>query len=119
MDKVDRYRHIIQQVIEDSATLLSQGNQIAILPVCDHTHGQYLLISDGWHHSGREHDMVFHARLNGDKLFIEDDRAEESITGFLIEAGVDKNDIEFAWESRRRPENRSSRLPKNLEAIAA
>ena len=120
MDKVDRYRQILQQVMEETATMLSQGNEVAILPVCDSVHDQYLMISLGWHKIGRrEHAIVFHSQLCGGRVLIETDRVEESVTSFLIEAGIDENDIEFAWNRSRRSESRTAALPENTEAIAA
>lgn len=105
MDKVDRYRQSIQQVIEETATMLSEGNCIAILPVCDPVHDEYLLISLGWHHAGREHDIVFHAQLRDGKVIVLDDRTEEGIATFLIEAGIEENDIELPWSSRKQADN--------------
>lgn len=120
MDKVDLYRQILQQVMENTATMLSQGNEVAILPVCDSVHGQYLLISLGWQKIGRrEHGIVFHAQLRNNQIFIETDRTEEGVAPLLIESGVEEGDIELAWASRKRSETRSSGLPDHLEAIAA
>ena len=120
MDKVNRYRQILQKVMEETAAMLSEGNEVAILPVCDSIHDQYLMISLGWHKIGRrEHAIVFHAQLRGDRVLIETDRVEESATSYLIEAGIDRNDIEFAWNRNRRSESRPAVLPENLEAIAA
>ncbi|MDX2043649.1 MAG: element excision factor XisI family protein [Acidobacteriota bacterium] len=120
MDKVARYRQILQQVMVDTAAMLSQGNEVAILPVCDAAHDQYLMVSLGWHKIGRrEHALVFHAQLHGDTVLVETDRVEESVTSSLIEAGIDRNDIEYAWNRSRQPENRPMVLPNNLEAMAA
>ncbi|MGH9800759.1 MAG: element excision factor XisI family protein, partial [Blastocatellia bacterium] len=66
-----------------------------------------------------EHAIVFHAQLRGDRILIETDGTEEGIATFLTEAGIEDDDIELAWASRRRYENRSSGLSENLEAIAA
>ncbi len=108
MDKVERYRQIIQRVIEETAALLSEGNRISILPVCDPVHDQYLLISDGWHHEGREHDIVFHAQLRDGRFLIEDDRTEEGIATLLREAGIDDADIELAWARHRHADHQAS-----------
>jgi len=99
MDKVDRYRQIIQRVIEETAVMLSQGNQVTILPVCDPVHDQYLLISLGRQNKRREHAIVFHAQLRNGQFFIEDDRTEEGIGNILIESGVSEEDINLAWAS--------------------
>ncbi len=105
MGKVERYRQSIQRVIEEMATMLSEGNRITILPVSDPVHDEYLLISLGWHHEGREHDIVFHAQFRNGKVLILDDRTEEGIARFLIEAGIEESDIELAWASRRSTDN--------------
>lgn len=107
MDKVDKYRQIIQQVIEGAAAALSQGNQVTILPVCDPVHDQYLLISLGRQNNRREHDIVFHAQLRGGKFLIEDDRTEEGIGNLLLKAGVEDYDIELAWARQRHAEDRT------------
>ncbi|MBL8186487.1 MAG: XisI protein [Acidobacteria bacterium] len=120
MDKIARYRSILQNVIESTATLLSQGNQVAILPACDTRNDQYLMISLGWHKTGhREHAIVFHARLSEGKLLVEIDLTEEGVSPLLIEAGVDEFDIEYSWNRNRSSESRPSSSPEHLEAVAA
>lgn len=97
MDKMTRYRQIIQQVLEDYAHLMSTGNPVRILPVCDSSHDQYLVVSLGWQNKRREHAIVFHAQLRDGKFFIEDDRTEEGIANLLSQAGVEEDDIMLAW----------------------
>lgn len=99
MDKIARYRQIIQQVIDEMATTLSQGNRVSILPVCDPVHDQYLMISLGQQNNRREHAIVFHAQLRGGKFLIESDGTEEGIASLLIAAGVPKEDIKLSWAS--------------------
>jgi hypothetical protein len=120
MDKVVRYRQILRKVIESTAALLSQGNQVTILPVCDTDNDQYLMISLGWHKTGhREHAIVFHARICDGKILFEIDLTEEGVATLLIKDGIDENDIEFAWNRSRRSESHSAASPENTEAIAA
>jgi hypothetical protein len=97
MDKVTRYRQIIQQVLENYAQAMSCGNQVQILPVCDTRHDQYLLVSLGWSNKRREHAIVFHAQLRNGQFLIEDDRTEEGFSNRLLTAGVAEEDIELAW----------------------
>ncbi|MDQ3009472.1 MAG: XisI protein [Acidobacteriota bacterium] len=108
MNRASRYREVIQQVIEESAATLSQGNDVAILPVRDPTHGQYLLISLGWYQRHHEHAIVFHAQLRGTRILIEMDGTEEGIANFLVEAGIEDTDIELAWARHRHAENQAS-----------
>jgi hypothetical protein len=102
MDKITRYRRILQQVLEATAHELSQGNQAAILPACDPVNDQYLLITLGWINDRREHDICFHARLLGDQVRLEVDLTEEGLTGALIEAGIAAADIDYHWATRPR-----------------
>jgi len=97
MDKITRYRQIVQQVLEDYARLMSTGNSVRILPVCDSSRDHYLLVSLGWQNKRREHAIVFHAQLRGSEFFVEDDRTEEGIANLLLQAGVEEDDIRLAW----------------------
>jgi hypothetical protein len=97
MGKVVRYRQIIQRVLEDYAHLMSTGNSVQILPVCDPNRDQYLLVSLGWQNKRREHAIVFHARLCDGIFLIEDDRTEEGVANLLLQAGIEEDDIRLAW----------------------
>lgn len=105
MDKVSRYRQIIQQVLEDYAQRMSQGSRVKLLPVCDSIHDQYLLVSLGWQNGRREHAIVFHAQLRQGQLVLEDDRTEEGIGNLLAESGVDPGDIKPSWAGRSHAED--------------
>lgn len=102
MDKVTRYRQIIQQVLEDYAQTMSRGNQVQILPVCDTRHDQYLLVSLGWINKRREHAIVFHAQLGNGQFLIADDRTEAGIGNLLLASGVAEGDVQMAWDASQR-----------------
>ncbi len=102
MDQVNQYQQIIQQVLEEYAQRMSM-EQIKLLPVCDHIHGQYLLITLGWINQHHEHDICFHAQLLGQTVKIEVDLTEVGIANELIEAGIPATDIQAAWISRPQP----------------
>ena len=104
MDKVARYRQIIQQVLEQQARELSRGNQVKIIPVCDPQHDQYLLVSLGWSNNRREHAIVFHAQLHNGQVLIEDDRTEEGLSNELIAGGIQESDIQLSWLNAYRPQ---------------
>jgi hypothetical protein len=100
MDKVTRYREIVQQVLESYAGQMSAGSPIHIIPVCDTTHDQYLLVSLGRQNNRREHAIVSHARLVPGRFIIEDDRTEVGIGDLLVKAGVDPAHIQASWAGR-------------------
>ena len=97
MDKMTRYRQLIQQVLESYALAMSRGNQVQLLPVCDMARDQYLLVSLGWSNKRREHAIVFHAQLQDGEILLEDDRTETGLSDELIQAGVSAEDIRPMW----------------------
>jgi hypothetical protein len=101
MDKVERYRQILQKVLEDFANWLSPGSPIKLLPVCDVIHDEYLLISLGKENNRREHSIVFHAQLREGVIRIEADWTEEGLSDDLIAAGVDEKDLCWSWASHK------------------
>ncbi len=100
LDKTGNYRHILQQVIERHARLTASDREIESIPICDTTHDHYLLMSLGWDRVGRAHDILVHLRLKDGKVWIEWDGIEDGIARDLIEAGIPKEDILFALQSR-------------------
>lgn len=104
MDKLNNYRHIIQQVVARHAELVPGHGQIETMPICDTTHDNYLLVDVGWDKTGRVHAIVFHGHLRDGKVWVEWDGAKPSITQELLEAGIPKEDIVLAFY---RPERRA------------
>ena len=101
MAKVERYRQILQKVLADFANWLSPGSPIKLLPVCDATRDEYLLISLGTENHRREHAIVFHAQLRDGLICIEADWTEEGLSDDLIAAGVDEKDLRWSWASHK------------------
>lgn len=108
MDKVERYRQAVQKVLADYAQRMSRLTSVSLLPICDLTHDQYLLVSLGWQNRRREHAIVFHAQLRDGQFFIEEDRTEESISNLLSEAGVANKDIRPVWSDLSPNRNETS-----------
>lgn len=97
MDKINRYRQALQQVLEDFAQWMSKGNPIQLLPVCDTNHDEYLIISLGRENDRREHAIVFHAQLRDGLIRIEADWTEEGLSDDLVAAGVEEKDLRWRW----------------------
>ena len=99
IEKLNRYRHILQQVVEKHAAMIPASEQPESVPICDPVHDNYLLMDVGWGHAGRAHDIVFHLRLRDGKVWIEWDGIEYGIAHDLLEAGIPKEDIVMAFYS--------------------
>ena len=103
MDKVDRYRQIIQQIVAHHAEYTPSHGDIDTLPICDTSQDNYLLLDIGWDQTGRVYSVIFHLSLRDAKVWVEQDGLEAGITQELLEAGIPKEDIVLAFY---RPERR-------------
>ncbi len=100
MEKVEKYRRILQQIVEKYAQTPRRENQASLIPICDTVHDNYLLMRVGWDKVGRAHNTLFHLRLQDGKVWIEDDGIENGIANDLLEAGIEKDDIVLAFYGR-------------------
>ncbi len=110
IEKLNRYRQIIEQVLETQAKTPAVPETVEGMAVCDPVRDQYLLMDVGWAPYGRAHDVVVHLRLKDGKVWVEWDGIEYGIAEDLIEAGIPKEDIVLAFGDRE---------PKTLTELAA
>ena len=100
MDKLEKYRRILQQTVEKYANEPRRPEQVPLVPICDREHDNYLLMRVGWDNVGRAHHTLFHFRLNNGKVWVEDDGIEHGIANDLLEAGIAPEDIVLAFQGR-------------------
>lgn len=98
--KLDKYRRILQHVVENHADASRREDQVEIVPICDNVHDNYLIMRIGWDRVGRAHHILFHFRLKEGKVWIEWDGIEYGIAHDLLEAGIPKEDIVMAFYGR-------------------
>ena len=99
MDKLTHYAKIIKQILrEDGAHKPSHG-EIEALLVFDDEHHSYQLMYVGWDRRRRVHGSIYHLRLQNDKIYIEEDTSNQPIAESLLEAGVAKASIGFAFHA--------------------
>ncbi len=84
MDKLEQYRQIIQTVVKRHAQYIPSHGEIETLPLCDTLNDNYLLIDLGWDRTGRVHAVVFHLRIQDEKIWVESDGTEEGVTQELL-----------------------------------
>lgn len=103
MDKLEKYKQIIESVVKKHAQYQPSHGQIESLSICDREADNYLLMDTGWDKTGRVHAVVFHLRIVEGKVWIEWDGTERGITENLLDLGVAPEDIVLGFI---RPENR-------------
>lgn len=102
MDKVTRYRQIVERVLGEYARIPYAHGDIQRQLVFDRENDHYLLMIAGWD-KYRVHGCVIHVDIIGGKCWIQRDGTEYGIANELVDAGIPKEDIVLAF---RRPELR-------------
>ncbi|KAF0249515.1 MAG: xisI [bacterium] len=103
MDKLEKYRKILQDIILRYARHKPSNGEIEPISIFDTIHDQYLLMDVGWSKPGRVHDIVIHLQLKDGKVWVEWDGIETGITQEMLDAGIPKEDIVLAFYT---PEHR-------------
>ncbi len=98
VERLNRYRRIIERVLDTHAKMLGIPETVEGMAVCDPARDQYLLMDVGWAPYGRAHDVVVHLRLKDGKVWVEWDGIEYGIAQDLIEAGIPQEDIVMAFD---------------------
>lgn len=99
MDKLERYRILIKELLSEDAQFKPSLGDIETHLVFDDERESYQLMFIGWDGSRRTHGAIIHVRIVNGKIWVEYDGTEESIATRLVEAGVPKDDIVLAFHS--------------------
>lgn len=99
MDKLDSYRHLIQEILTEYYKLgaKSINSKLENVLVFDGEHDHYLLIVMGWEGEERIKGNTIHVRLRDGKIWIEEDWTEDGVVTDFLEAGVSPEDIVLAF----------------------
>ena len=103
MDRIMKYREVIQQALTDYADLLKSPPEpeYDVVLVFDEERDQYLLRRLGWTSPGRIRYTDLHLSIRGGKIWIEEDLAEEGVATYLLEAGVPRETLCWAFSRQR------------------
>ena len=95
MEKLDRYRSYIQQILTEYVKLFESDNddEAATELICDHQKDHYQVISTGWKDRWPQYGCVLHIAIKRDKIWIHHNGTEFDIASQLVELGVPKSDI--------------------------
>ena len=95
MDKVEKYNQILQSLILKYAEFKPRYTTNEWQPICDHEHGEYLLLKFVLGKDGESKNKypIFHFRLKNGKVLIEENNTDSDIVSELLDLGVKKQDI--------------------------
>ncbi|MFZ9739831.1 MAG: element excision factor XisI family protein [Prochlorotrichaceae cyanobacterium] len=93
MDQTLSYANILKRTVQEAVVNQPRLQAIKLYPICDTESGHFLVLATGWDKQRWMDTILFHGRLVGQKIIIEEDNFEESLTQVLISSGVRKEDI--------------------------
>ncbi len=100
MDKLEKYRNIIEKILTEHAALPYSYGEIKSQTVFDRNNDQYLLVDVGWNNKRfRVHGALVHVEIIGEKFWIQYDGIEGGVATDLEAAGVPKSDIVLAFHA--------------------
>ena len=98
----EKYRQIIQKILEDYAAFLGQEDGIQQKLIFDRERDRYLLLETGWHNRKRIYGSFLHLDIIDNKVWIQHDGTEDGIAYELEAAGIPKDHIVLAFKSLER-----------------
>ena len=99
MERVTFFQNKIHEVIEEYLSELRQpiNKDIEFMPIDDTNKNHFQIIAMGWEKDERIFNLLFHLDIIGDKIWVQEDKMEYSITERLVEKGVSKKDIVIGY----------------------
>ena len=99
MEKIERYRKIIKQILTEHAELSSNEGDVESQLIFDDTHGHYQLNYVGWRGDKRVFGPVLHFDIKNGKIWLQYNGTEDSITEKLTDMNVPHTDIVLGLRS--------------------
>jgi XisI protein len=99
MDRIKILQETILTVIDDYLTELRQpsNEHIDFVSITDTKQNHFQIIAMGWEGYNRVFNLLFHVDIIKDKIWVQEDKMEYSITERLIEKGIAKKEIVLAY----------------------
>jgi hypothetical protein len=100
MDKLNKYRQIVKEVINEYSKLQPSHGEIRLDTIFDESQDRYSLMQIGWDKGKRIRGNLIYLTLSGEKVIIEYDGMESGITQNLIDRGIAEEDLILAFASQ-------------------
>lgn len=99
MATLEQFADIIEKTLCACAKRYATEENLRTLMAFDRTHGQFLLLDEGWAGYKRIHQIWAHIELRGEKVWMHEDGTEVGIANLLVEAGVPNQSIVLAFHA--------------------
>ncbi|MBD2411533.1 XisI protein [Nostoc calcicola FACHB-389] len=99
MGKIEKYRHLVKQILEKYASYKFSSAEIEVMPVFDLERDRYQVVSAGWKDERRIYGCSVHIDIKDGKIWIQHDGTEIGFADELVNLGVPREDILLAYHS--------------------
>lgn len=99
MDKIQHYRQLIQQILQNHAQISSNQGDVETQIIFDREHDHYQLLYVGWNGDQRVFGPILHFDIKNGKIWIQYNGTEEHIAETLMQLGVPASDIVLGFRS--------------------
>jgi len=93
MDRLEHYRAIVRQLIEEYARYKPSHGQIETEAIVDRERDHYEVMHVGWDGVRRVHGSVVHIDIIGGKVWVQYDGTSRPVAEELLAAGIPREDI--------------------------
>jgi len=93
MDKVTKYRQIICNFLTQQGKIMLLEETIESQTIFDEKLDRYLLIHLGWNGQKRIYSVLLHLEIRDDRVWIQENNTDISVSEILLEKGVKREDI--------------------------
>ncbi len=99
MDKVDKYRQIIKEVLTEYSQIKPANGEIEVIPIFNSESNSYQVIHIGWENRHRIYGCTVHIDIKDNKVWIQNDHTEVGIANELVDKGIPKKDIVLGYQA--------------------
>ncbi len=100
MDKLKKYHQIADLIVREIAQKLTTDNNSEALLSIDKSHGQYIILSDGWEGTERNYGPLVHIEVKPNaRVWLRCDGTDLEVGQELLDKGILAEDLVLAFYS--------------------
>ncbi len=99
MDKLTRYRQLVQQILQAYSEQRPANGNIEVETIFDTQRDHYQIVHVGWEGQEWIHSCIIHIDIKCEKIWLQWNGTEDDIAENLVSVGVPKKDIVLGFQS--------------------
>ncbi len=99
MDKLVKYRQIVQDVLREYAAVPISNGDVQTQTIFDRENDRYQVMDIGWSNNRRVYDCDLHLDIINGKIWVQQNMTEMQIGQALMDKGVAKEDIVLGFQA--------------------